>query len=828
MSNIKNLNEEISRIKSLFGEERLYGNLIGESLNINEEKELIMEQAKPIRMFLDGLLNTLKKSGKKQIRSKVDGVETIYKISPEGVISKNGKKIDESKISSFLSRGLKSKIENQLATITSKEESFLKYLSQEGYNGVSLEKHLNEIIDDMSKQELITKGDAQKVKNNIKQSKIYGRIDEIFTNTEMRQKFAKSINSDMSFGKNYPSIKEVFDAIPSLKKEYFDSSIFGNGKKIISDEYDSIVTIMDILQNYKGTVLDKKGNIIKGTTLSPWNHYFTKKKKIGAEETETILNLNYNSIDKDIGKHVVLKNDMEEGYKLPIDIVRELKREIKKINEVNPNVKITIDGTGNITFSAKKLTNSEIENIQKIHDKEGVMSLPAKNKPTSVVPEKTRTLPLDNVFLDNKKILDPSSTYYKKRFSNFIKKMGWGLGNLKNNNFIRSIVDKFTWKLSRFLDPIYLRKNNYSLGGGGTKEIDANHETLLNSIWEIKVPQKGESKSIFIETAEDELIYGIGKGEIKPNLSKKVKWKTEFNENYKKIVKIFNFGIKGDYRRVAKDKLVRNYIIQLGTTFTVTKLLYNAFYYEQRVTYEVLSEAVDQKIEAWKDIMKSEKMNPTVLLPLVEISYEQKCKDALFENIQTIFGAGAMAIQENYFGDNGKLKRIFEVSAEPSVFTEEGYNSVDKLPVLTEVNYKIDTIDIDGLILPNFGKVIKGDDGKYKIITVPIDDKIMEIPLSCGETFEDYWYKNWKEVNLLKNDEGALATKVKELGKEINWDEINVNEIKDWFNNITVDLVVEKVKDISDEVKEAGENLKTAIENESSGSGDVGEVGVYN
>ena len=132
-------------------------------------------------------------------------------------------------------------------------------------------------------------------------------------------------------------------------------------------------------------------------------------------------------------------------------------------------------------------------------------------------------------------------------------------------------------------------------------------------------------------------------------------------------------------------------------------------------------------------------MNPTVLLPLVEISYEQKCKDALFENIQTIFGAGAMAIQENYFGDNGKLKRIFEVSAEPSVFTKEDYNSVDKLPVLTKVNYKIDTIDIDGLILPNFGKVIKGDDGKYKIITVPIDDKIMEIPLSCGETFEDYW-----------------------------------------------------------------------------------------
>ena len=140
----------------------------------------------------------------------------------------------------FLSDLYKSKVGRQIDNISTDPENFAQYLSIDGYQGISLKNHFYEMIDDMSKQELITKGDAQKVKNNIKQSKIYGRIDEIFTNTEMRQKFAKSINSDMSFGKNYPSIKEVFDAIPSLKKEYFDSSIFGDGKKIISDEYDSI------------------------------------------------------------------------------------------------------------------------------------------------------------------------------------------------------------------------------------------------------------------------------------------------------------------------------------------------------------------------------------------------------------------------------------------------------------------------------------------------------------------------------------------------------------------------------------------------------------
>ena len=38
----------------------------------------------------------------------------------------------------------------------------LQYLSLDGYHGVSLENHFYEMIDDMSKQELITKGDAQK------------------------------------------------------------------------------------------------------------------------------------------------------------------------------------------------------------------------------------------------------------------------------------------------------------------------------------------------------------------------------------------------------------------------------------------------------------------------------------------------------------------------------------------------------------------------------------------------------------------------------------------------------------------------------------------
>ena len=66
MSNIKNLNEEISRIKSLFGEERLYGNLIGESLNGKRRKRINNGTSKTNCEVLGWVYSIpLKKSGKK-------------------------------------------------------------------------------------------------------------------------------------------------------------------------------------------------------------------------------------------------------------------------------------------------------------------------------------------------------------------------------------------------------------------------------------------------------------------------------------------------------------------------------------------------------------------------------------------------------------------------------------------------------------------------------------------------------------------------------------------------------------------------------------------
>ena len=67
MRNINNLNEEVKRIKSLFGEQRLYGNLVDESLLVNEEKELITEGVgTPIVKFLDSMVSSLVSKGAKK------------------------------------------------------------------------------------------------------------------------------------------------------------------------------------------------------------------------------------------------------------------------------------------------------------------------------------------------------------------------------------------------------------------------------------------------------------------------------------------------------------------------------------------------------------------------------------------------------------------------------------------------------------------------------------------------------------------------------------------------------------------------------------------
>ena len=56
--NIKTLNEEISRMKSLFGDERLYGNLV------KENKVILTEQVKSLKGMQDDIVLGLLKDRK--------------------------------------------------------------------------------------------------------------------------------------------------------------------------------------------------------------------------------------------------------------------------------------------------------------------------------------------------------------------------------------------------------------------------------------------------------------------------------------------------------------------------------------------------------------------------------------------------------------------------------------------------------------------------------------------------------------------------------------------------------------------------------------------
>ena len=816
MKNIKNLNEEIKRMKSLFGDDRLYGNLVDNFLGESLKNTLIMEQAKPITKFLDAIVNSIKKSGKSKITSEVDGVKTIYKISPDGTILKNGKKIDDlTKITNFLSDELSKRIARQVNQITATEKGLSQYLSKEGYNGISLEKHINDIVDNLYQQKLINEGTLQKFKNNLQSTNIFQSIDEVFSTPESTEKFIKSISSDIDFAKKYPEIHELIDNVPELKRGFYNSSLFDNSD-IISDEYDSFISIVDKLRKYEGKELDDSGEVIG--KLIPWNNYFDGSGK---------LNLEYDNINKTL----TLTN--RYGQKLPNDLERSIRNEINKIKDANPNINIKISGDGNIVFSAKNLKPNEVDNLYDVID--DVADIPEKVI-TNEVPIKTRTIDfdIDDILGDNflRKSFDPYTNYYRQYIRNFIKNRRNNIISFFKNPTVVKMRDVLTTKMSRFLDPSFLRKNNYiATTSKGPKQIDNNWQNVLNSIWKVDNPIKGtNADDIFIKTDEEALLYGIQKGGIKPNLVKVDDWAKTLREEYKKSLYKISFGLKGDYRKIATDKLIRNYFLQISSALTLGELIYNFTYYK----FTILKWWLERQIESGKKFFieqwQGEDVNPNTMLPLVKKSYEKKCKDNLKNNIISVFGNSGEAKFNTYFGSEGELKDITKIKVNPDKFAGNDYNDTDKLPILNSVEYNINSMGVDGKEFKDFGKIQK-DGEKYFLVTTPVDGKIKKIPLNCTPTFDVFWIESWKEIYNLKNDDEAMKKKIKEMGEDIDWENLEegnfLTELEKSIDKITIKTVTDGIENGLEKVKDSGEAAEEFIEkNLPGGSGGVepGEI----
>ena len=801
MKRVQNLNEEIKRMKSLFGDDRLYGNLVDNFLGESLKNTLIMEQAKPITKFLDAMVNSIKKGGKSKITSDIDGVKTIYKISPDGTILKNGKKIDDlTKITNFLSDELSKRIARQVNQITATEKGLSQYLSKEGYKGISLEKHINDIVDNLYQQKLINEGTLQKFKNNLQSTNIFQSIDEVFSTPESTEKFIKSISSDIDFAKKYPEIHELIDNVPELKRSFYNSSLFDNSV-IISDEYDSFISIVDKLRKYEGKELDDSGEVIG--KLIPWNNYFDGSGK---------LNLEYNNINKTL----TLTN--RYGQKLPNDLERSIRNEINKIKDANPNINIKISDDGNIIFSANNLKKNEVDNLYDVID--DVADIPEKVI-TKEVPIKIRTIDFgvgeildDNVLSKSK---DWYVNYYKQYIRNFIKNSRSGISNFFNNPTAVKMRDVLTTKMSRFLDPSYLRKNGYiATTSKGPKQIDKDWQFVMNSIWKVENPIKGTNvDDIFIKTDEESLLYGLPKGDIKPNLVKKDGWKESFKGEFLKSYKFLRFGLKGDYRKIATDKLIRNYFLQIGSATTIVELIRNYSYYKLTLLKWWIESQIESGKKFFMEQWQGQDVNPNTMLPLVKKSYEKKCKDNIKNTIISVFGNTGEAKFNTYFGSEGELKDITKIKVTPTNFGGEDYNDTDNLPNLESVEYNINTMNLDGKVYKDFGEIKKENDN-YFLITIPVDGKINKIPLNCTPDFDTFWVESWKEIYKLKNDEGAMKEKMREIGEDIDWENLDegnfLTEMENSIDKITIGTITDGIESSLEKVKDVGEEAEEFIQ----------------
>jgi hypothetical protein len=813
MRNNKNLNEEIKRMKSLFGDNLLYGNLVDNFLVEDVKGSLSIGNPKTIAQFLETLIKSFKSSGKKQITSNINGVKTTYSITKEGKILKNGKQIDDlTNITNFISDALNSKITRQIEEIGASEKNLPKYLSGEGVNGITLEKHINEIIDDLFAQNLINEGTSQKFKNSLKSTRIFQAISEIFENDTKKGQFINGITSDLYFGKNYPEIYELFNNIPKLKDNFY-KTMFDEGK-LISGEYDSFITISLIIKKYKG----KDGD---GSVLIPWNSYFDKSKKISLE---------YDSINKELT--LISVNNQQ----LPKDLKNTIQKEINELKNVDPNIQIKINNNGNITFSVKNIKRTEIESIGKMINNGD--KIPEKTISANV-PVRTKSMDfgegdiLDDRFLSKRG--DSFTQYYNQYITNILKTSKVAVIDIINAPSIIKMRDIFTTKMSRFLDPNYLRNNGYiSTTSKGPKQIDENWQNVLNSIWKVDTPIKGTTVGdIFIKTEEEALLYGIQIGGIKPNLVKHSDWNVTFRNEFKKTYFFMTFGLKGNYRGIATDKLMRNYFLQIGSATTIVELIRNYSYYK----LTILKWWIESQIESGKKFFmgqwQGQDVNPNTMLPLVQKSYEKKCKDDIKKTIIRIFGNTGEAIFKTYFGSEGELKDITKIKVTPTNFGGEDYNDTDNLPNLESVEYDINTMNLDGKVYKDFGEIKKENDN-YFLITIPLDGKISKIPLNCTPDFVTFWVESWKEIYKLKNDEGAMKKKMREIGNDIDWENLNegnfLTEIGNSIDKITIGTITDGIETSLEKVKDVGEKgaefLQDKLPDGGSGGG-MGEFGEF-
>ena len=837
MSKYRNINEEVNRMKSLFGDDRIHGNLVNEVEKVVNES-LLLEQ--PWRL-LDDLLNPLWKVERRGIKKKIGKLDnSVFEFDKSGNVLKNKKKIDKTILSNFLPDSVLSKLNRQLNEVSQTKESLLNYLTNKGV--ITIKSHFNEVLDGLANQGILPRKTTDEIKDAIDQSGLWGQLDNLFSPDKV-DAFIRSINSDLDFKNTYPEVYEIFKSIPNLNSQVF-KKLLPEGHQIFSNDFDAFIEFYTILEKSKIDDLDGTGSI------SIIDDYI----------------IEYNSTTRKI------KMVNKKGGKLPSKIDAELREYGKKYKSLKPDVvgedgnvipAFSISNNGTITFNNVTLDGTEKVALTNFIDT-GI-------KPT-INPSKGDkiTINLNDVDPDKsklslttgeewKKYLNPFNVYDRyvvDGFRSFLKEVMLRITKLSDLPLLQRGADVMFTRMSQLLNPEYLIKNKYYYSGskGESKGIDNQWRDILNLLWK---PVDGEG-SIFIVNEKEALLYGKKVGELKPGEAiKQVDNQGEvLTKEFKKSFGWFPAGIKGGYEKVDSLKAWRNRVLKWSSATSFTVLVEEVIYFWYTGEFLIFEMFMETKFKALKDYIQGKEMNPNIIYPGVSATYSKKCKNEVQKSIDAVFGESGKGIYGRLFGvdiensdgaavvKSGMLSGMFSVDEKSPIKWDLGtedepktYDDTNNLPEIESYKTKGDLGKIselqDGKYLNGIGTIKRDEKKMWYIVTDVVDpntDKKAVISLGCTD-FKKFWLDSWINFYQISKDDGKMEEYFKKIIDGLKGNETNLEIINKGLSNITVEAMVEKVEGALDTVKEKGGEVEEWIDNKLPGGdandGDAGSAGEY-
>ena len=547
-NNYTNINEEIKRIKSLFTEERLYGNLIDSKpvalkgflmegaweKQFGEFLETVWKRAFSADPKLKGLDFPPRSPGDVNIRIEptrnADGGVTGIRVLRDGVEQ------DPRAISSYISDSglqlVKTKVDNISDATTL--NAFLRADNEDGLYGV-----FKTMIDDMKHQNMIDDDAAVKMLDKLKKGKMGEKIQ---INLDDPKTFT-GVYTLEDLKRLEPGLHELFSHIPGL-----GDAILGNTQKSIGgiETFTSRLPVNKLI----GDDTAKVGRVLsRATELDP----ITSIRRGSNDDITIFTSEGGGEIIFDNGAGTLkIKGDTEALLKWDLgddlfvsvpndagDIIFQV--DITKLGDEGQEFIYNLLGGG-----SKVLDNTTTRTIRK--GLQGV-NWGYEMGRDNLADAMAATAGSRKGVFQNRKLYGGERTLAK-----LMEKTKLNLGKafrvaFRDNDIIDNFRETFSTGFRKHFNIDKLRKERYGRIGAGSNAPNNYNKKQVRFIEIIyEVP---EGQNLFVQASDKQLIdSGYFIGEVNPNATKKKYWKQEIYNTWRYGMKDVNSGDKYNAQKV--------------------------------------------------------------------------------------------------------------------------------------------------------------------------------------------------------------------------------------------------------------------------------------